>query len=96
MGRKNDRMGTSSAVDSSQAASVSLVGGVCVVLMSLSAWKLLVLALATSVSPVMPNLAFFVGRVEVDGEADPSKARFHPRWSVGSQVIVAVCEQVAG
>jgi hypothetical protein len=62
----------------------------------LSAGKLLVLAPATSVSPVVQNLTFFVGWVEVDGEVDPSKARFHPRWSVGSQVIVTVCEQVAG
>jgi hypothetical protein len=64
--------------------------------MFLSAYKLLVLALATSVPLFVPNFTFFVGWAEVDGEVDPSKTRFHPRWSVGSQVIVTVCEQVAG
>ena len=41
---------------------------------------------------VVLNLTFLRGLVGVDGESDLSKARFHPCWSVGSQVIVALRE----
>jgi hypothetical protein len=64
-----------------QEAGVSLVGAVCTTLMFLPAWKLLVLASATSVPSVVLNLTFLVGWAEGGSEVDPSK-NTHPLVSM--------------
>ena len=46
------------------------------------------------VSFIVLNRTFLTGLVEVNGEVEFSKTRFHPCLLVGSQVIVALRESI--